>query len=103
MTNHHAVPPVAVGQVWADNDKRAQGRTLRVNKLEEGPIPMRRGFGAPEVTTYAVCTILTDRTGQVDLLGSVDHRTAVGRTVRIRVDRMKPTATGYRFVSYPQE
>ena len=43
MTTDTTVKP---GQVWADNDKRAAGRTVRVERIEDGS---------------AVCTILTNR------------------------------------------
>ena len=29
-------PAVKVGQIWADNDPRSEGRTLRVDQFENG-------------------------------------------------------------------
>jgi hypothetical protein len=80
---------VKPGQVWADNDKRSKGRTLRVDRIDG---------------TYAVCTILTnDRKvqaliddGGLTWYRPVDKR---GRSARIRLDRFRPTSTGYRLVS----
>lgn len=81
---------VKPGQVWADNDKRSGQRTLRVERLTEylyssggliGPVP------------YAVCTVLTDRSGKP---------VKSGRRVEIRVSRFRPTSTGYRLVSEAQ-
>ncbi|KXO99066.1 hypothetical protein AXK58_24235 [Tsukamurella tyrosinosolvens] len=57
---------VEKGQVWADNDKRMAGRELRV--LEVGD-------------THATVTEINDTSG---------------RTTQIRLDRFKPTSTGYR-------
>lgn len=82
MTNDHKVEP---GQVWADNDKRSEGRTVRVERIENGK---------------AVCTILTNRAAaQRDLdRGSVWVNDMRGRTTRISLSRFKPTNTGYRLV-----
>lgn len=71
------VPPVRPGQTWVDNDprtKREHGvdRYVRVTALDGD---------------FAVCEAWYDRAG------------AHSRTVRIRIDRFKPTRTGYRFVS----
>jgi hypothetical protein len=65
-------PQVRPGQVWADNDKRAEGRTLRVDAV----------FGA------------TAR-----LYGNSDRR---GKRVQVAVRRMRPTSSGYRLVSEPE-
>ena len=69
-------PTVRVGQVWADNDKRSHGRRVRVVELDG---------------THAIVT-------QVDIRGVVDSRRRERRT-RIRLDRFKPTSTGYRLVT----
>lgn len=66
---------VREGQVWADNDRRSRGRTLKVVRVENG---------------RALCVVLTD--------GPHPIRSAVGRTVAIKLDRFKPTSTGYRLV-----
>lgn len=79
-------PDVRPGQVWADNDKRVEGRTLRVDSIEGGK---------------AVCTILTNADYvQRDLDANrgawvVDKR---GKTTRITLSRFRPTNTGYRLV-----
>lgn len=68
-----------VGQIWADNDKRCSGRTVRIDELE-----------LPEATgARAVCTVLTGVGGQ---------RVASPRKVRILVSRFRPTSTGYRLL-----
>jgi ABC-type phosphate transport system auxiliary subunit len=76
---------VEPGQIWADNDKRSEGRTVRVERIEDGS---------------AVCTILTNRdAAQRDLdRGSVWVNDMRGRTTRISLSRFKPTNTGYRLV-----
>jgi ABC-type phosphate transport system auxiliary subunit len=82
MTTDTTVKP---GQIWADNDKRAEGRTVRVERIEDGK---------------AVCTILTNRDAtQRDLdRGSAWVNDMRGRTTRIALSRFKPTNTGYRLV-----
>lgn len=67
---------VRVGQVWADNDKRARGRTVRVDSVD---------------ARWAYCTVLTPANGP--------RPGRVGRQTRIDRDRMKPTSTGYQLVS----
>lgn len=62
-------------QVWADNDKRAKGRTVQVVSVTE---------------SFAYCRVLTDRVGCT--------QATVGRTFRISKDRMRPTSTGYRLI-----
>ncbi|WP_280448420.1 hypothetical protein [Nocardia brasiliensis] len=79
ITNVHGTV-IEVGQVWADNDRRSEGRTMRVVAIEMGYI--RR----------AVCELLTD-------VGGLEPSRP--RTVRIKVDRMHPTSTGYLLVSDP--
>lgn len=61
---------VRPGQVWADNDKRSNGRQVRVIHVTE---------------THAV-------------VGPVNPK-ARGRATRIRLDRFVPSSTGYRLVS----
>lgn len=65
---------VRPGQVWADNDKREKGRRLiRVVLVDE-------------VAQYALVAPYTGRDN------------AKGRVTRIRLNRFKPTSTGYRLV-----
>ncbi|MEU3046183.1 hypothetical protein ABZ705_06545 [Streptomyces sp. NPDC006984] len=66
-------PDVRGGQVWADNDKRSGGRTVRVDEVD---------------VRYAYCTVLTSATPG----GSTGQRT------RIALERMRPTSTGYRLL-----
>jgi hypothetical protein len=79
-------PEVKPGQIWADNDKRATGRTIRVDSIEGGK---------------AVCTILTNpdyydrevKAGRSAWV--VDKR---GKTTKISISRFRPTNSGYRLV-----
>ncbi|MFF3060161.1 hypothetical protein [Streptomyces sp. NPDC057909] len=64
---------VLICQVWADNDRRSAGRTVRVGAVSE---------------RHAYCTVLT--------AAAPGGRT--GRRVRILIERMRPTSTGYRLV-----
>lgn len=67
---------VRPGQIWADNDKRVAGRTLRVDDIDN---------------EHAVCTVLTGPAGSDD--------PSVGQQRRILLRRFKPTSTGYRLLS----
>lgn len=67
---------VKPGQVWADNDPREEGRTLRVERIEDDK---------------AICTVLSNRS-----VGS--YTASVGRITRISLRRFRPTSTGYRLV-----
>ncbi len=69
-------PTVRVGQVWADNDKRSRGRHLKVIDISR-----RMGTDRAEVQQC-------DQRGRI--IGS--------RTTFIRLDRFRPTSTGYRLV-----
>jgi hypothetical protein len=85
-------PDVRVGQIYADNDPRSEGRTLRVDDVRPGT------DGRP----VAVCTILTN---SAEVQAALDDPTSGyrgqdprGRQTRIAVRRMAPTSTGYRLV-----
>lgn len=67
------LPHVRSGQIWADNDKRSKGRTLRVEAVS---------------ARHAQCVVLTSATP--------NGRT--GHTVRILLERMKPVSNGYRLL-----
>jgi hypothetical protein len=78
-------PDVRPGQIWADNDPRSAGRTLRVDRI---------------TAVAAVCTILTNATVvQSDLdrgcRGVLDRR---GKITLISLVRLQPTSTGYRLI-----
>lgn len=64
---------VRVGQVWQDNDKRYRRR----------PRFLQVTFVGAEAAT---CEAWYDEPGYL------------ARTVRVRLDRFKPTSTGYRLV-----
>jgi hypothetical protein len=69
-------PAPAVGQIWQDNDKRGYGRKVRIIEITE---------------THALVELYQPR-----------HATrswANGRRTRIRLDRFRPTSTGYRYIS----
>ncbi|WP_454199535.1 hypothetical protein [Nocardia sp. Marseille-Q1738] len=83
ITNKHGTE-IRVGQVWADNDPRSKGRrTVRVVGLEEPGHALSNA-------RRAVCEVVTDWQGKPP---------ASPRKVRIQVDRMHPTSTGYRLGS----
>jgi hypothetical protein len=69
------LPDVRPQQVWADNDARSAGRTLRVDAIDG---------------QQAVCTVLTTAAGAIG---------TPGRSVRIAVRRFRPTSTGYRLLT----
>lgn len=68
---------VAAGQVWADNDKRGAGRTLRVERVEG---------------MYAYCEVLTIAGG---IPAKPPFPGAKTRLSRIMIQRMVPNSSGY--------
>lgn len=88
---------VMPGQVWADNDKRHQGRQLKVlslfsdwRRVAEARRQGDYSSSAYVEALYARCEVVVEGCGQ-----SFSTR---GRQVTIRVDRFRPTSTGYRLV-----
>ncbi|MEU5946296.1 hypothetical protein ABZ793_12130 [Micromonospora sp. NPDC047465] len=83
------IPTVRVGQVWADNDKRSEGRRVRVIAIEpaQPAAPHHRAVPARAVVERV------DANGQAmtNGKGTVPH-------TRIRLDRFRPTSTGYRLI-----
>ena len=86
---------VKPGQVWADNDPRSAGRTIRVESID----------GAK-----AVCTVVsnaTDTQEHLDSYAQLRRRPILldtrARTTRISLSRFTPTRTGYRLVSDPED
>jgi hypothetical protein len=101
-----ATPDVKPGQVWAANDPRQEGRTLRV-------VSINRGDRACDTQDrpYVECVTITN---SEDVQARVDGDTSRngwtwkpkdrrGKTVRIRLDRFRPTTTGYRLISEAPE
>lgn len=71
-------PAVRVGQIWQDCDRRSPGRYLRVIDLDAGRAVVR------QIAYNPVDRIAAELPGC--------------RPTRIRLDRFRPTATGYRLV-----
>lgn len=96
MSQDKTLPDVRPGQVWADNDIRVSGRTLRVERIEDDP---KRG------EKVAVCTILTndDETQTRVDRGEKRARDMRGKETRIAVRRMQPNSTGYRLMPQPPQ
>lgn len=75
---------VRPGQVWADNDQRAVGRTVRIERIDGD---------------HAIVTVLT----------AYRHATpgerarSVGKERRIRITRFRPNSTGYRLLEAPDK
>lgn len=69
---------VRVGQIWQDCDKRGYGRRLRIEAVDATHADCREVTIAPQ--------------GAVVLVSGPRVRT------RIRLDRFRPTSTGYRLV-----
>ena len=76
---------VRVGQVWADNDKRHPGRYVQIAEL-----PSQLYYSVGDGYRVAVCRLVVRRSD-----GAWEP---TGRVTRIRLDRFRPTATGYRLV-----
>lgn len=83
------MPEVRVGQVWADNDPRCAGRTLRVDTVDDHKV---------------LCTVLTNDDHTQELVDNpskhpwMNRNDRRGRTTRISLARFKPTSTGYRLI-----
>ncbi|MGW5352227.1 hypothetical protein ACWERV_17160 [Streptomyces sp. NPDC004031] len=70
------------GQIWADNDPRSEGRYLRIKTVD--------------TTHVTAAQILRNGDGTF-----TDAPLAPGmRTTRIRLDRLRPTSSGYRLVQH---
>jgi len=80
------MPDVRPGQVWADNDPRSTGRTIRVERI---------------VRNEALCTILTNRNDVQRKLDRGDSlvRDRHGKQTSISLVRFHPTSTGYRLIA----
>ena len=74
---------VKIGQVWADNDARSVGRTVKVIDIDHPQAPGLR---------YALVETVTDPTDYPP------EKPRIGKRSRIRLDRFRPTSTGYRLV-----
>jgi hypothetical protein len=73
---------VRIGQVWADNDKRSSGRKVRIVEVDR---------------THATVELVSERGRPWSgLRPGEPARAEPGRRTRIRLDRFKPTTTGYR-------
>ena len=85
MTSLPSTPDVQPDQLWAAADPRYQGRTLRVQQI---------------VGDKALCVVETNTHRQQALVdaGATNRPDMRGRTVRIRLDRLRPNRTGYRLV-----
>ena len=78
---------VEVGQVWADNDYRKSGRTLRVDSIGDDG--------------YARCTILTNYDDVQEKIDAEEPgvKSMIGQRTKIKVRRLYPNARGYRLIS----
>ncbi|MGW0033629.1 hypothetical protein ACWDXD_27930 [Streptomyces sp. NPDC003314] len=75
MPEQTETPRPAVGQIWQDNDPRSYGRKVRIVELTD---------------THAVVELHQPR--------HPVSSAKPGRRTRIRLDRFRPTSTGYRYV-----
>lgn len=77
MTEPTPVPAPAVGQIWADNDPRVPDRFLEIVSVDDTHATMRQVARTPQ--------------GASAILPGV-------RSTRIRLDRFRPTSTGYQYI-----
>jgi hypothetical protein len=84
------LPDVRPGQVWADNDPRSAGRTLRIVEVQ--------GIGD---SARARAEILTNTSHAQRLVDAKSPyaRDMRGKSTRIAVLRFKPNRTGYRLIA----
>jgi hypothetical protein len=86
MAERATYTPVRVGQVWADNDPRTGGgRLLKVYELDSRTTWTRDNSALS--VPIAICRRVVG-----------PNRESVGRRLEIRIDRFRPTSTGYRLV-----
>jgi len=80
---------VRPGQIWQDNDKRGYDRQVRIVEIVHVHVPGRpsNGRGVP----HAVVELVQGRSAEYG-------QAKPGRRTRIRLDRFRPTSTGYRLV-----
>ncbi|MFJ6667459.1 hypothetical protein [Streptomyces sp. NPDC091383] len=76
--NTVGTPAPAVGQIWQDNDPRIENRLVWIERISETHAHVRQ-------------VALTASNEPVPLPGV--------RRTRIRLDRFRPTTTGYRYIS----
>ncbi|WP_420032293.1 hypothetical protein ACN2WE_05370 [Streptomyces sp. cg28] len=69
-------PAPAIGQIWEDNDPRSEGRQVRIVDIDETHATVELHQPRPPVSSAKP-----------------------GRRTRIRLDRFRPTSTGYRYVA----
>jgi hypothetical protein len=82
---------VRVKQVWADCDPRSAGRTFQVEAIHR---------------PYAECVILTNSDNVTERLNGnpgkdgwwYQPKDRRGASIRIRLNRLRPTSQGYRLV-----
>lgn len=83
------LPDVRPDQVWADNDKRSAGRTVRVLAVTD------KG-GGPRAEVE-ILTNTDDNQRLIDV-GSPHVRDMRGKHAHIAVRRFRPNSTGYRLL-----
>jgi len=71
-------PTPAVNQIWQDNDPRSYGRYVRIVDIDASRATVRQ------------VAFNREQNIAVDLPGV--------RVTRIRLDRFRPTSTGYRYI-----
>ncbi|MET7746557.1 hypothetical protein [Streptomyces sp. NPDC005385] len=69
-------PEPAAGQIWQDSDPRSYGRKVRIVEIDG---------------THALVELHQPR-------GAGHLHAKPGRRTRIRLDRFRPTSTGYRYI-----
>jgi hypothetical protein len=96
-------PTVRVGQVWEDCDKRAKGRRVRIVEIRNIHIPGRGSVGTG--TPHAAVELVSERGRPWSgLRPGEPARAEPGRRTTIRLDRFRPTSSGYRLVEdVPEE
>lgn len=90
----HAQPTVQPGQVWEDCDRRANGRAVRVLDITTDWAPHGR---TPNGTPYARVELVNHR-GRPAWGHENLPRAEPGRETYIRLDRFRPTSSGYRLI-----
>lgn len=90
-------PPVKVGQVWACNSIREQGRSVEVVAIRDDCAVVKTLTDSDAVRRELDANERCRLAGS-EALPFPNARSRVGQVTRIRLSRMRPTLNGYRHV-----
>ncbi|MEO3869367.1 hypothetical protein ABGB18_11095 [Nonomuraea sp. B12E4] len=90
-------PPAKVGQVWACNSIREEGRSFEIAAIRGDYVVVTILTNSHEVQRQLDANKRCEQAGAVTVFPNVFDR--VGKRARIRVERLRDTANGYRLAA----